>query len=287
VPALRRLLGGAPLGAVPLGFMGTFVTLMTYVPQCSGDEVTSRTTVSGSEVLQGRPQAFWAPSAVDQSLHAAAPWAWAVLIAALVAAVVVLVVPRYPATAAAIGGASVLVLLCGMDRQLGSGHLVHTKAEAGETAVWAGALLALLAGLSMHGWHRRPATPWARCAGFWRRAIAFAIDSLALLLAVSLVGSLADGLAGWLLLVLALAYWPAWEASRYRGTPGKQALGLVVTTADGDTVSAARAAARHAGRVLAIGTLFGAALAGWTRHGQALHDLLAGTVVVRGIDADA
>lgn len=284
VPHLRRLLGGLPLGAAPLGFFATFVTLMTYVPGCSGDDITSRTTVNGSEVLAGHAQAPWTPAPVQLGLHAAAPWSHAVLGACLLFAVLVLVVPRYPGLTAGAAGIVVLVLLGGMERMLGSGHHVHVKAEVGENVIWLGAALAATSGFALHGWRRRPITPWARCAGFWRRVLAFGIDALVIAFATTLIAVGLPAIAGWVALLLVVAYWPAWEASPFHATLGKQAVGLVVAMDDGARVSPARCAVRHALRIVSIATLVGAALAGWTERGQALHDVACRTVVVRGVE---
>jgi uncharacterized RDD family membrane protein YckC len=284
VPHVRRLLGGLPLGVAPLGFLGTFVTLMTYVPGCSGDDITSSTTVDGSEVLAGRAQAVWTPAPVQQGLHAAAPWSHAVLAACLLFAVLVLMVPRYPGLAAGGCGIAVLVLLTRMEQELGSGHHVHVQAEVGENVIWLAGALSAIAGLAMHGWRRRPITPWARCAGFWRRLIAFCIDSLVLAVVTALIAVGSQSMAAWVALLLMIAYWPAWEASRYRATLGKQAIGLVVAMDDGARVSLMRCAVRHVLRILSIVTLLGAAIAGFTECGQAFHDYACKTVVVRGVE---
>lgn len=287
-PHVRRLLGGLPLGAAPLGFLATFVTLMTYVPGCAGDDVTSSTTVTGREVLMGRADDFRAaPAPVQEGLHAAAPWALAALIACLVFAVLVIVVPRRFPTVAVVGGVVVFGLLGRTEAQLGSGHFVHTQSELGENVIWLAATLTVIAGLAMHRWHDRPVTPWARCAGFWRRLLAFAIDLMLLMLVTSIIAIAYAPAAAWLGLLLVLTYWPAWEASRYRATPGKQAIGIVVAGQDGAPISPLRCAARHALRLVSIVTLIGAALAGWTERAQALHDVACHTVVVRGIEPDA
>lgn len=66
-------------------------------------------------------------------------------------------------------------------------------------------------------------------------------------------------------------------------TLGKWATGLRVECRDGDPVTFARALVRHTvGYLLSLLTLgFGFLVAAFSRDGRALHDLLAGTVVVR------
>ena len=284
VPGLRRLLGGLPLGVAPIGFLVSFVTLSTYIPGCSGDTITSSTTISGRDVLAGRAHGVIAPAPVQHSLHAAAPWSHAVLIACAIFALLILIVPRYPATAAAAGGSAVLVLLGRLDVELGSGHNVSTHAELGESLIATAALLTFVAGVAMHRWRSRPVTPWARCAGFLRRLLAFGIDVLILLLLTGVLSVISPTVAGWLFIPLVLAYWPAWEASRFQATPGKQALGLVVAMDDGSPISGRRCAARHALRFVSIVTLIGAAVAAADDRGRALHDFACHTVVVRGIE---
>lgn len=78
-------------------------------------------------------------------------------------------------------------------------------------------------------------------------------------------------------------YFILFEASAYRGTPGKRLFNLEVLTLQGEQLSLARAAARFAIKAfvsfpfLYIGVL----MVAFTRHKQALHDLITGTLVVR------
>jgi len=63
---------------------------------------------------------------------------------------------------------------------------------------------------------------------------------------------------------------------------GKRALGLVVTDLDGRRISFGRATGRYFGKVFS-GMLFyvGFLMAAFTARKQALHDVLAGTLVVQ------
>lgn len=144
---------------------------------------------------------------------------------------------------------------------------------------------------------------------FWKRAVALLID---LPLFVALYSAAIVGL-NWLLnlrlrglefqssifelrewdlrstvimlsikLVVALAYFAGFEASALRATPGKLLAGLQVTDMAGERISFSRAAARLLVKVLSGAAAgLGYALAGFTRHRQALHDLIASTLVVR------
>lgn len=72
------------------------------------------------------------------------------------------------------------------------------------------------------------------------------------------------------------------ESSRWLGTPGKSAMGLCVTSVGGERIGFGRATGRYAGKVLTVATLgLWFVLAAVTPKRQALHDVLAGTVVVR------
>jgi uncharacterized RDD family membrane protein YckC len=82
-------------------------------------------------------------------------------------------------------------------------------------------------------------------------------------------------LVAWLYLTLT-------ESSRLQGTFGKRVAGLIVTDLHGQPISLGRAAGRSAAKALSFGTLYiGFLLALITPRKQALHDLLAGTLVLR------
>ncbi len=77
-------------------------------------------------------------------------------------------------------------------------------------------------------------------------------------------------------------YWAGMEASRRQATLGKMALGLKVTDLEGEPISFARATGRYFGKYISARILgIGFMMAGWTAKKQALHDLMAGTLVVR------
>lgn len=127
----------------------------------------------------------------------------------------------------------------------------------------------------------RPVAPIATIepAGLGRRAGAFCIDFVVLLPAVAVSQSIVPlfgGLAVWWL------YFALFETSRWQGTPGKRMLGLKVTDVNGIHVRFGRASGRFAAKLLSAAPLFvGFLFPAWTRHKQALHDLIAGTLVVR------
>lgn len=72
------------------------------------------------------------------------------------------------------------------------------------------------------------------------------------------------------------------ESSSKQATVGKMALGLKVTDLNGNRISFARATGRHFAKVLSgMILLIGFFMAGFTDRKQALHDMIAGTLVLR------
>jgi uncharacterized RDD family membrane protein YckC len=151
-------------------------------------------------------------------------------------------------------------------------------------------------------------------AGFWKRFAAYLIDSIIigtasmillipLLAAVGLgVFSLQDSdltvdsdtaisfliaiLAGYLLLILGIAvagwlYYALMESSGQQGTLGKMALGIKVTDMMGNRITFGRATGRYFAKFISSFTLgIGYIVAGFTQQKQALHDIVAGCLVV-------
>jgi uncharacterized RDD family membrane protein YckC len=76
------------------------------------------------------------------------------------------------------------------------------------------------------------------------------------------------------------------ESSEWQATLGKKALGLVVTDMAGNRVSFGRSTGRHFGKMLTnlIPAFIGYIMAGFTDKKQALHDMLAGCLVLRRND---
>ncbi len=147
-----------------------------------------------------------------------------------------------------------------------------------------------------------------RYAGFPARLAAYLLDEVIVLLAAgvsaipflgvglllkTLDGPERDALSG-MLSVAALVsllpfllfgqwlYHAAFESSAWQATPGKRLLGLRVLDEEGRPLAFGRASARYVAR-WASGLLFnlGYVMAAFTARKQALHDLIAGTIVVR------
>jgi uncharacterized RDD family membrane protein YckC len=130
----------------------------------------------------------------------------------------------------------------------------------------------------------------AAYAGFWRRFAAYAIDYFVVLLGGIVLGALViragiveNGTQGRFTLWLLGAYFlycALLESSAWQATVGKRAMGIKVTNGRGERIGFARAAMRFVAKLLSVLTLFvGYLLIVLTRRRQALHDLLAGTLV--------
>jgi uncharacterized RDD family membrane protein YckC len=157
------------------------------------------------------------------------------------------------------------------------------------------------------------AVPHVEYAGFWLRLVALLIDNVILGLGFFLVliplifltgfrrflddfhpnEDMNDAgifmIIGLVLLVatgslvLTWLYHALMESSEWQATVGKKVLGLVVTDMAGQRVSFGRSTGRHFGKMLTnlIPFLIGYIMAGFTEKKQALHDMLAGCLVLR------
>jgi uncharacterized RDD family membrane protein YckC len=156
-----------------------------------------------------------------------------------------------------------------------------------------------------------PALPAVAYAGFWLRVVAFIIDAIVLgfvrwIVFLPFAASMGLGMRGifmghppsrpedlfpmfgmiarlWMVLtVLNWLYFSLFESSGWQATLGKKALGLEVTDLAGRRISFGRATGRFFGKYISAIILFiGFIMAGFTEKKQALHDILAGTLVIR------
>ncbi len=132
-------------------------------------------------------------------------------------------------------------------------------------------------------------------SGFWRRFAAFLIDSVivglvililsaAMGFSVGVGGVGGAGATAYSILVAIAApwlYWAGMESSKHQATIGKMALGMAVTDQFNNRISFLRATARYFGKILSAMTLLvGFIMAAFTQRRQALHDMLAGSLVV-------
>jgi uncharacterized RDD family membrane protein YckC len=152
-------------------------------------------------------------------------------------------------------------------------------------------------------------------AGFWLRLVAHIIDSIILAIIFAVVAGvcvLAVGVGylkalamqfntnsedptiplaimGWIFALIVVSvllqwlYFAIMESSEHQGTLGKMALGLIVTDTDDRRISFPRATGRFFAKIISglIPLGIGYIMAGFTEKKQALHDMIASTLVLR------
>lgn len=144
--------------------------------------------------------------------------------------------------------------------------------------------------------------PDAGYGGFWKRVVALIVDSIILVVAGIVGGFIAGfvvgtmmgsqgadadaiknagaGAGGLLGLFFNWLYFTILESSARQTTFGKAAMGLIVTDANGRTISFARANGRYWGKILSSIPLgLGFVMVAFHGRKKGLHDLLAGTLV--------
>ena len=143
---------------------------------------------------------------------------------------------------------------------------------------------------------------YAEYAGFWLRFCAAFVDGIILWIPFAILQTLFApnlralppgtpppasyfAVLGALNLVQILAYWLYFalqESSSYQATLGKRAVGILVTDINGQRLTFARATGRHFGKIVsALICWIGFIMAAFTQQKQALHDIMASTLVVR------
>ena len=132
-------------------------------------------------------------------------------------------------------------------------------------------------------------------AGFWIRVGAYIIDLIILIIVnvavLAIVGvSLFDpaqqsefSIVDVVNFTVGIAYFAGFEGSTMQGTPGKRALGLIVTDLNGNRISFLRALGRYFAKIVsAIILLIGFIMVAFTDRKQGLHDMIASTLVLHG-----
>jgi uncharacterized RDD family membrane protein YckC/Tfp pilus assembly major pilin PilA len=121
-------------------------------------------------------------------------------------------------------------------------------------------------------------------AGFWRRAAAFILDGVILVLPNAMIGwylGSEDWMPFGISILLGCAYYAGFHSSAAQATPGKMAMRVKVTNLAGGRIGLGRGIVRYFATWLSAIILgLGYLLAAVTRKRQALHDMIAGTVVV-------
>ncbi|MBM3644016.1 MAG: RDD family protein [Alphaproteobacteria bacterium] len=143
-------------------------------------------------------------------------------------------------------------------------------------------------------WEARPAGPQPTgFGGFWVRVVAYVIDAILLTLvsvvvakimgvdfmddasAFSLKANLPGFLIGWL-------YFALLESSERGATLGKMAMGLRVVSSEGQRLSFLNATGRYFAKFLSVIILgIGFIMVAFTDRKRGLHDIVAGTLVVK------
>jgi uncharacterized RDD family membrane protein YckC len=152
-------------------------------------------------------------------------------------------------------------------------------------------------------------------AGFWLRLVAYIIDAVILLLGFAVLIGVAAAIVGagflrgigedmngasnalapiavliiFMFVFASLAggwlYYAWFESSEHQATPGKMALGLIVTDMQGRRISFGRASGRFFAKLITglIPLFLGYIMAGFTEKKQALHDMIASCLVLRRV----
>jgi len=141
-------------------------------------------------------------------------------------------------------------------------------------------------------------------AGFWLRAVAYLMDTLLVSAVFGLAASFYPAaflkfpeatttlsltslpqltpLAIGLTIFVVWLYYAFFESSAWQATPGKRILKLYVTDIHGRPLTFTRATLRYFGKMISgLTFMVGYILAGFTEKKQALHDILASTLVMR------
>ncbi len=149
-------------------------------------------------------------------------------------------------------------------------------------------------------------------AGFWLRLVALIIDGIVLailqfVVIAPILGVIGLGMSGGssgmdsedptmmiakfmaifstvglVLQIVQILYFTLMESSKYQATLGKLALGLIVTDVNGGKLDFVKALIRNISKIVSwIILAVGFIMAAFTEKKQALHDIIAGTLVVK------
>ncbi|MCE0521754.1 MAG: RDD family protein [Methylacidiphilales bacterium] len=153
-------------------------------------------------------------------------------------------------------------------------------------------------------------------AGFWLRVAAYLVDYIILHVPMTIIAMVIGGIYGFdfarshpgeklgflnsdgtlngsfitleagtstVALIVGWLYFSLQESSFAQATLGKRVIGLKVTDEQGQRIGFGRATGRFFGKIISgLILCIGYMMAGFTERKQALHDMLAGTLVVRG-----
>ncbi len=138
------------------------------------------------------------------------------------------------------------------------------------------------------------ATPVYQYGGFWIRLAASVIDGIVLAAASALLGALTgldffdsdpdnfDWTVNGIELAMGWLYEALLTSSARGATLGKMAVGLRVVTENGERLSFLRASGRYFAKIVSMVILFiGYIMVAFTDRKRALHDMIAGTLVIK------
>lgn len=125
-------------------------------------------------------------------------------------------------------------------------------------------------------------------AGFWKRLVAILIDGLItstvtspLILAFVNDPNARATFSFYFGTVVGWLYYSLMESSSWQATLGKRAMAIQVTDLDGRRIAFRKATGRYFAKILSALTLgIGFLMVAFTKRKQALHDMVAGTLVV-------
>ncbi len=119
-------------------------------------------------------------------------------------------------------------------------------------------------------------------ASFGKRFIAFFIDGILLSIANFILKKILGNFLGSIVnIALGWGYFAYMESSENQATIGKMIMGIKVTDLDGCRISFATATGRYFSKILSsIILMIVYIMAAFTEKKQALHDMIAGTLVV-------
>jgi uncharacterized RDD family membrane protein YckC len=144
-------------------------------------------------------------------------------------------------------------------------------------------------------WDARPVGPdHVAYGGFWIRVVAYIIDGILLTIVCGVMDRLLginilatdwdhyDPLANVISLVIGWLYFALLKSSERGATVGKMVMGLRVVTSDGRRLSFMNATGRYFAKILsAIILCIGFIMVAFTDKKRGLHDIIAGTLVIK------
>jgi uncharacterized RDD family membrane protein YckC len=125
-------------------------------------------------------------------------------------------------------------------------------------------------------------------ASFWQRFLALILDLILIGIVSSILSAIIPALSSIFRVLVGGGYYIYMNSSEYQATFGKMALGIKVTDLKGNRITPSVAAIRYVASIVSAAILLvGYIMAAFTEKKQALHDIIAGTLVLStGITAN-